>query len=386
MKPRHELAHIIEQYGQNFVKKHPQPAHHLRTLKALQQCRTSALGGHVSACSSCGSVSIAYNSCRNRHCPKCQGTQRQKWLLLRAAELPADGCFHVVFTLPHQLNEWCMQHPAAVYNLLFAAAWQTIAALARNPEFLGADTGMVASLHTWGQQLSLHPHLHCIIPAGGVTMKGRWKKARAKGKYLFPKKAIQSIYRAKFMAAFTQWCKARELHLPQQLCKQLMEVPWMVHAEAPLRGSGQIIEYLARYTHKTAISNHRITEVDQGKVSFKYKDYRCGGRQKNMTLNAEEFLRRFCLHILPSGFRRIRHYGLLSNRNKSRILPWVKAKSRAIKLLDWKQICIQYLGFNPDQCPHCHKTTMVTILTLEPRRGPPADNHYQSLKPYALEF
>ena len=386
MRPRHELAHIIEQYGQGFVKQHPQPAHHLRTLKALAQCRTAALGGHVSACTSCGTIGIAYNSCRNRHCPKCQGTQKQKWLLLRAAELPPNGCFHVVFTLPHQLNEWCMHHPAALYNLLFAAAWQTIAALSRNPQFLGADTGMVAILHTWGQQLSLHPHLHCIIPAGGVTMKGRWKKARANGKYLFPKKAIQSIFRAKFMAAFTRWSKANQQPIPQHMRKQLIGVPWMVHAEAPLRGSGQIIEYLARYTHKTAISNHRLVAVENGQVSFRYKDYRTAGRQKTMTLSADEFLRRFCQHILPAGFRRIRHYGLLSNRNKSKILGWVKSKSRAIKLMDWKQICIRYLGFNPDQCPHCNQPTMTTILTLEPRRGPPAADHFESLKPYAREF
>jgi len=376
VRPRFELAQVIREYGERFVESRNIPSHHLRTLRALQICRTADLGGHVEGCDHCGHIRVSYNSCRNRHCPKCQGTNRERWILRREEELPRTGCFHLVFTLPSVLNELCLHDPRAIYNILFGSVWDTIRGLSRNPRFLGAETGMIAILHTWGQQLMLHPHLHCIVPAGGLTLKGRWKPARNRGKYLFPVKAMGSIFRAKFMANLTNCSGKGNLQISARMRKALFEKPWVVYAKEPIMGSRQIIEYLGRYTHKIAISNHRIMAISGGRVTFRYKDYRDSEKEKQMTLDATEFLRRFCLHILPSGFRRIRHYGILSNRNKKMLIGLnnVNNQNKAVttsKELSWKDICVQRLGFDPDMCHSCKKGRMITLLTLLPGRAPP---------------
>ncbi len=245
----------------------------LRTLSALRQCRTAALGGHVDACSECSHVRISYNSCRNRHCPKCQNLQREEWMLSRENELLPVPYFHVVFTLPDLLNPLALHQPARLYGLLFEAAWQTVKAFASDHRHLGAQAGMTAILHTWGQTLSLHPHLHCIVPGGGITGSGKWKLARSKGKFLFPVKAMSTVFRAKFVAGL----RKSFTDLDPALCPALFGKPWVVYAKRPFSGPKQVIEYIGCYTHKVAISNHPLLSVEKEQITYSYKDYRQEG-------------------------------------------------------------------------------------------------------------
>ncbi|MCB0483633.1 MAG: IS91 family transposase [Flavobacteriales bacterium] len=369
--PRYELAQVVKMYGDQFLRKYPQKKQIVRALYAISVCRTAALGGHVSSCNKCGHKHPAYNSCRNRHCPKCQNARRERWIQLRAEEIPNVGCYHVVFTLPSQLYPLCVQYGAWLYDILFTAAWQTIAAMSRNPSFLGAEPGMVTVLHTWGQQLNLHPHLHCIIPAGGIDSRGGWKQPKGKNKYLFPINAMCSVFRAKYMAGLTAVSKREGISISQTLRKELMRQPWVVYAKAPIRGKGQIIEYLGRYSHKIAISNHRLTDIENGAIGFRYKDYRSGGQTKELRLDANEFLRRYCRHILPNGFRRIRHYGFLSNRRKRIVTRHNKRRIERIKRMSWVMLCRTFLGFDPIQCPKCKTGRMELSAILIVQRGPP---------------
>lgn len=370
MRPAHELAQIIDFYGGDYITQHSPNGYVQRILHAIQICRTSALGGHVDACEACGHVRISYNSCRNRHCPKCQNTQREAWIEARKQDLLPASYFHVVFTVPDKLNGLFLHDPAGMYRLLFKAAWETIAQFGL-VKYHG-DTGMIAVLHTWGQNLSLHPHVHCIVPGGGIDYKGNWKGVHisASGKsYLFPVENLSRVFRGKFMAALQR-------HLPQEkpLTRVLYKTDWVVYAKEPFAGPDQVVEYLGRYTHKVAISNHRLRSVDQTGVEFTYTDYR-DNRSKTMKLSGAEFLRRFCQHILPKGFVRIRHYGLLSASRKKQLKQLQKslgvsvAEKRVKK--DWKQICREHLGFDPDQCPECKQGRMVVVQWLAAVRGPP---------------
>jgi Putative transposase len=272
--------------------------------------------------------------------------------------------FHVVFTLLDTLNSLAMYNPKAVYDSLFAAAWQTIETFGRDHKHLGAQAGMIAILHTWGQQLTLHPHLHCIVPGGGLTKAGNWKTARNKGKYLFPVKAMSKVFRSKYVAAL----KERIPQTEKALIDQLYKKDWVVYAKRPFGGPEQVLEYLGRYTHKIAISNHRIVNVDTEAVTFGYKDYRQEGRKKTMTLEGMEFIRRFALHILPKGFVRIRHYGILSSTTKLKTIPIIRSQIPEKGLKPKTESKAQ--PYNPLMCPCCKTETMKTIEIL-PRRGPP---------------
>lgn len=316
--PTHELAHILNHYKQNFLQHHHASKHTLRTLGAIEKCRTAALGGHVDKCNNnaCGDVRISYNSCRNRHCPKCQATCREQWVVNRQKDLLPCTYYHLVFTMPHELNAFCMQHPKELYNILFAASKETVETFGRDPKHLGAHMGIVSLLHTWGQNLSLHPHVHMIVPGGGFTGAGYWKHAKSNGKFLFPIKAMSIVYKNKFMQKLKTFCDENKIPLDKQLRNKLYLMNWVVYAKQPFGGPKQVIEYIGRYSHKIAISNHRIKNIADGKVSFSYKDYAQGGIQKLMTLEATEFIRRFCMHILPPKFVKIRHYGFLASRNK----------------------------------------------------------------------
>ncbi|MEJ7826879.1 MAG: transposase, partial [Segetibacter sp.] len=252
---------------------------------------------------------ISYNSCRNRHCPKCQAVNRERWITAQQKQLLPVPYFHVVFTLPQEMNLYCLAHASSLYNLLFKVSKATIETFATDTKHLGAIAGMVSILHTWGQNLILHPHIHMIVPAGGFTLCGHWKHTKNKGRYLFPVKAMSIVFKNKFMQGLQTLIKEYNLpSLSDDDRKKLYSKSWVVYAKQPFGGPEQVIEYLARYSHKVAISNHRITAIADGKVSFRYKDYADGCKQKTMTLEATEFLRRFCLHILPKGFRKIRHY------------------------------------------------------------------------------
>ena len=362
----------MSRYGDEFLNTFPLSLQKRRTLRAIEQCRTEPLGWHVDACDACGHIRVSYNSCRNRHCPKCQTTQCERWLMGREADLLPVRYFHVVFTQPDTVNGLCLQYPAQMYKMLFEASWETIDAFSRDPKHLGAQLGMTSILHTWGQNLSLHPHLHCIIPSGGVTIRQKWKHARGNGKYLFPVKALSKMFRGKYLEKLKTWLTSEKVPFDSTRMDSLYRKNWVVYAKQPFLGPAQVLEYIGRYTHKVAISNHRIKGIDQGKIEFTYKDYRHGDQQKRMTLDANEFLRRFCLHILPPGFVRIRHYGILSCRNKSiiRRLQGVSPDQTPQKL-SWQDICRKRLSFDPDLCPCCGKGRMVTIERVLPSRAPP---------------
>lgn len=324
----------------------------------------------MQACKACGAESISYNSCRNRHCPKCQQTNKERWILDRESELLPVPYYHMVFTLPHCFNELLPKYAKEVYATLFKATWQTVQDFASDPKYLGAKTGMVNILHTWGQQLWLHPHVHCIVPGGGITKNGKWKHCKYGDKYLFPKRALSTVFRAKFMSLLR-----KEITIPQSLGKKAFEKKWVVYAKRPFSSPKTVVEYLGRYTHKAAISNHRLMDVNDKTVSFSYKDYRDASKQKVVTLQGVEFLRRFSAHILPSGFVRIRHYGFLASRNKATELNVAKSELKQPKWekneYSWIEICQQKLGYNPLVCAHCGTEQVVIMRILLPERGPP---------------
>jgi hypothetical protein len=275
-----------------------------------------------------------------------------------------------VFTLPHCFNELLPKHATEIYNALLKASWQTIQSFAADRKFLGAKAGMVSILHTWGQQLWLHPHVHCIVPGGGITKRGKWKPAKYKDKYLFPKRAMSVVFRAKFMELLRQ-----KMEVPQTVAKAAFKQNWVVYAKRPFASPKTVVEYLGRYTHKVAISNHRLLSVSKSQVSFSYKDYRDSSKKKVITLNGIEFLRRFVQHILPHGYIRIRHYGFLASKNKSKELNQAKAELKQThwerKHYSWQEIAEEKLDIKLNQCPHCKSNTLKMIRTLEPERGPP---------------
>lgn len=369
------MATIIRDYRTSFIEAHPQPAHHLRTLHAIEKCRTAYLGSHIDKCDHCDYLRVSYNSCRNRHCPKCQSTNRERWIEARQQDLLPTSYFHVVFTLPQELNTYCLNYPKELYTILFAASKETLMTLGNDPKHLGARMGMVSVLHTWGQNLSLHPHVHMIVPGCGMTPAGYWKQAKSKGKYLFPGAIMRAVYKGKFMEKFKLFMDEKKIELDVQLRKKLYSLNWVVYAKQPFGGPKEVIEYLGRYSHKIAISNHRIKDISEGNVTFSYKDYAAGGQQKLMTLAAVEFLRRFCLHILPPKFMKIRHYGFLASRVKQKlrmeqmmmgIIPRPKEKT------DWKTITKAKLGYDVDACPCCKTGRMICILNFA-AHAPPND-------------
>ena len=378
MRSAFEVANVINSQWQNIIHASHYNTWQLRTLDAIRRCRTASLGGHVDLCTNCGHTRISYNSCRNRHCPKCQQIQRERWIQTREAELLPATYFHVVFTLPEAINKLCLYEPAKIYKLLFDSAWSVMKSFAYDPKHLGAETGMISILHTWGQNLSLHPHIHCIVPGGGLTKAGFWKHARGDGKFLFPVKAMSQVFRARFVSGLRNTIKDWD----RSFYNDLFKTNWVVHAKRPFGGPKHVIEYLGRYTHKIAISNHRLISITNDQVAFRYKDYRDQSKNKIMTLEAQEFIRRFALHILPKGFMRIRHYGILSSSRKQKALPIIhqqlNSKYEIKEKKDWKQIAAD-LGFNPDCCPACKQQTMITILSFD-RRGPPDNEMIQSLK------
>jgi hypothetical protein len=364
VRAKHEVADVLRQHWQKVEASPPINSWQLRTLAAIMRCRTQQMGGHVDACTGCGQVRVSYNSCRNRHCPKCQGRKREQWIQAREQELLPVPYFHVVFTLPDTLNQLALHQPRLVYDTLFEAAWQTLLAFACDSRHLGARPGMVAVLHTWGQTLSLHPHLHCIVPGGGLTKHGRWKGARGKGKYLFPVKAMSRVFRAKYVQLLREKMPAVE----KELLKALFGKQWVVYAKRPFPGPEHVVEYLGRYTHKIALSNYRLTAVDEQSVTFSYKDYRQGAKKLEMRLEGMEFIRRFALHILPRGFVRIRHYGILSGTAKGAAIPVIRQQLPEGKRR--KAEVRQLEEYNPLECPCCKKETMVTLQVLA-KRGPP---------------
>jgi Putative transposase/Transposase zinc-binding domain len=352
MQPAWEVAAVLRHVNVSSLQL---TIHQQKTLRAITQCRTAALGGHIDACDTCGNISISYNSCRNRHCPKCQGHKRQEWIQKREADLLPCTYYHVVFTLPAQLNTLALQQPAMIYDALFKTAWLTLNQFGKNA---GIQSGMIAVLHTWGQNLSLHPHLHCIVPGGGISKNGRWQKQLRSDKYLFSVKALSKVFRAKYV----QQLRANGID-DKTLIESLFLAPWVVYAKRPFGGPAQVIEYLGRYTHKVAISNHRLQLITNKEVTFSYKDYKAKGTAKQTTLNNEEFTRRFAQHILPHRFVRIRHYGILSSTWKRGKLQQLQSSLMVVR----SEAPVKTLF---RKCPRCKTGTLITIEVFG-KRGPP---------------
>jgi Putative transposase/Transposase zinc-binding domain len=329
MKPhRLELADVFRTHQDDFLARwnHVLPGQKRRALRDIRDCRTAALGGHLQQCDRCGHRVILYNSCRNRHCPKCQASARARWLAQRQEELLPVPYFHVVFTLPQQIGRLALQNAKAVYNILFRAASQTLLETAADPRLLGASIGFLAVLHTWGQNLHLHPHLHCVVPGGGLSPDGSRWIACPKSSFFLPVRVLSHRFREKFLRQLRQAFRKGTLRFSgdlhsltkpaafQALCDTAGQIEWVVHIKPPLGGPRRVLKYLARYTHRVAISNHRLRSLENGRVTFEWKDYADRGRTKTMTLDAVEFIRRFLLHVLPSGMVRIRQFGFLANR------------------------------------------------------------------------
>jgi len=359
-------------------------------MRAIERCRTEALGGHLEQCDSCGHQRPVYNSCRNRHCPKCQSLARAQWLQDRQAELLPTQYFHVVFTLPEQIAAIAYQNKAVLYDILFRATAKTLQTIAADPWHLGAEIGFLTVLHTWGQNLLFHPHLHCLVPGGGIAADGsRWVACRTG--FFLPVRVLSRLFRRLFLkrlqAAFNSgrlsfFSSLQHLQDPQafaQCLAPLRQSEWVVYAKRPFGGSQQVLAYLGRYTHRVAIANNRLLSMQQGKVSFRWKDYRDHDSYKTMTLEAHEFIRRFLLHVLPSGFQRIRHYGFLANRVRQaklaqcRKLLGVPAPSPPSpqENSDYRDVYETLTGTSLRACPVCCEGHMVQIRILPPMAPTP---------------
>jgi hypothetical protein len=334
-RPPFEVADIIRQHGDRFIETHkgwltPQ---HRRVLRALVRCRTAALGGHLDRCARCDHRAISFNSCRNRHCPKCLTHARDQWLAARQDELLPVGYYHVVFTLPHLLSRLALQNKRVVYDLLFRASAATLLEVASNPKRLGAAIGFLSVLHTWGQQVLHHPHVHCVVPGGGLAFVDGTRSVHARTSFFLPVKILSRVFRAKFVAGLADAFRRGALGFPGDLqpladapafrafLRSLFRQRWIVYAKPRFGGPTHVLHYLARYTHRVAISNHRIVNVAEDQVTFRWKDYRHGSQLRTLTVSPDEFLRRFSLHVLPKSFVRIRFFGFLAHRRRAHDLP-----------------------------------------------------------------
>lgn len=371
-----ELQDIFRQFGPSYREKHRLPLVHLKAMRAIETCRTAALGSHLDRCEECGHLRISYNSCRNRHCPKCQGQTGQEWLAERLDDLLPVQYFHVVFTLPDLLNPLALYNQREIYGLLFRAASETLLELAAAPKFLGAQIGAIAVLHTWGQNLMNHPHLHCVVPGGGLSSDGlRWVQGRKK--FFIPVRVLSRKFRGKFLALLKEAYREGGLVFSgaavdapvsfQQLLDRLYRMEWVVYCKKPFAGPEYVLRYLCLYTHRVAISNSRIVSVENKSVTFKWRDYKDGQRIKLMTLEAAEFIRRFLLHVLPGRFVKIRHYGLFCNRNR-------RKKMRLCRNLAGRRRCkvpsvdkLARTGTDPWVCPRCGRGRMTIIRRFDSR-------------------
>jgi hypothetical protein len=389
-RPRLEVAEVFRRYGPAYRAAHVCSRAQQRVMRAIAVCRTAALGGHLEQCDACGHQRPAYNSCANRHCPKCQALARARWLAARQAELLETAYFHVVFTVPEAMAAIAFQNKAVVYGILFRATAETLRTIAADPQHLGAALGFLAVLHTWGQTLGHHPHLHCVVPGGGLAPDGqRWIRCRPG--FFLPVRVLSRLFRRLFLAQLQAAYARGQLHFAGTLAAlqdpaafaralgPLRGIEWVVYAKPPFGGPAQVLEYLGRYTHRVAISNNRLLTIDEGQVRFRWKDYRHHDRQKTMTLDAAEFIRRFLLHLLPAGFHRIRHYGWLANRFRAGKLALCRQLLEMPPVLpsptgprDYRDVFEALTGVSLRVCPVCRRGQMVWITTLPPgTRAPP---------------
>jgi hypothetical protein len=382
-RPALELADIFRQ--SDFARRHPLPRQQSRAIDAITACRTAALGSHVDECGQCGHIRISYNSCRNRHCPKCQSLARAQWLDARKAELLPVEYFHVVFTLPEPLARIAFYNQKTVYDILFRVTSETLLTIARDPRHLGAEIGFFAVLHTWGQNLHFHPHLHCVIPGGGLSPdQTRWVACRPG--FFVPVKVLSKLFRRLFLEALEMAFDENQLQFVGEIeslrnhqsfldyLAPWAKAKWVVYAKPPFGGPAHVLEYLGRYTHRVAISNDRLLAAEHGRVTFRYKDYRSSGREKRkvMSLPEEEFVRRFLTHVLPPGFHKIRFFGLLSNRGRKpnlalcRRLLETPIQDLLPRPADYRERYESLTGRSLKRCPQCGAEAMVCVLVTRP--------------------
>ena len=389
-RPTLEVADIFRRHGAAYRKAHKLSYEQLRVMRAIETCRTAVLGGHIEQCDRCDFTRNAYNSCRNRHCPKCQSAERAQWLESRKAELLPVEYFHVVFTLPEQIAEIAFYNKETVYGILFRATSETLLTIARDPKHLGAEIGFFAILHTWGQNLLHHPHLHCVVPGGGLSPdQERWVSCR-RGFFL-PVRVLSELFRRLFLEYLEDAFYKNQLRFPgsighlqdafafDEFLRAHERREWVVYAKPPFGGPQRALEYLGRYTHRVAISNHRLLSLEDGHVTFQWKDYRSEPREKSktMTVEADEFQRRFLIHTLPAGFQRIRHYGFLANCHRADKLKYCRSllMAGAAGLLPQPAECAQMKEAITEQqdihrCPRCGIGSMIRIAVLPCYRWP----------------
>ena len=361
---RPELADIFRQYGESYHRDHALPRPHQKVMRAVLACRTGELGGHLEKCNACGFERPAYNSCRNRHCPKCQSLAKARWLQKQTSELLPVGYYHWVFTLPHELNGLILANKKILLALLFKAVSETLLEFGRKR--FGETMGIIAVLHTWDQTLKDHFHLHCLIPAGALALDhSRWINARPN--FLFPVKALSRVFRGRFLALLKHSIARGKIASTDNAVKASRQKHWIVYAKKPFGSPRTVLDYLGRYTHRVALSNDRILKIENRKILLSYRDRKDGDRKKTMVLEAHEFIRRFLLHILPDGFVRIRHFGFLANRSKKHLLPQCR------KLLDLdpallhcpaqsaKDLVLKITGVDFTCCPCCREGTMMVV-------------------------
>jgi hypothetical protein len=373
--PRVELADVFRLHGENYCQSHPLTPEQYKVVHAILNCRTSVLGGHIEQCQQCQAIQYAYHSCRNRHCPKCESFKAAQWLQDRQAELLPVPYFHVVFTLPHSLNNLVLYNKRILYNLLFECAWETLKTLGQDPKRLGGEMAMLSILHTWGQNLSPHNHVHCIVPGGVLKPDGTWKSTNG---FLFPVKVLSRFFRGAYVSKLRILYQRQQLKMPNQLTEklnayefdqllnELMRQEWIVYAKPPFTDPENLLNYLGRYTHKIAISNHRILACDEESVTFKWRDYADHNKEKIMKLKPEEFIRRFLSHVLPDGFMRIRNFGFLANACKANKIPAIQEQLKYVPTdrAEQKDIATRLLeltGKDITRCPYCLQGTLKRI-------------------------
>lgn len=367
-----ELAQVLANHGEEFLSKNQLCPEQIKAFNAIITCRTSVLGGHASICDTCGHTQQAYNSCRNRHCPKCQFIKQVQWIDRLKASLPPIKYFHLVFTIPQCLHKTLYINQSSGYSILFKSAWEALKQCLANPKYLGAQTGAVAVLHTWGQTLTYHPHIHMIVPAGGLS-SDEMEWVRSNQKYLLPVKILSGVFRAVFSRLLQQAISKQQIKLPDdledfdQLKTKMYAKNWVVFAEKPLAGPQRVIKYLGRYTNRVAFTNSRLVADEDGKISFSYKDYSMGGVIRSMSLDASEFIKRFFRHVLPCGFYKIRYFGIMAQCNMTTKLALCfellekAAYYPQLQGLPAIEVLQMVTGIDPFVCPHCKKGRMQAI-------------------------
>jgi hypothetical protein len=393
MKCSLEVADLFRTFGPAYRKAHLMPLRHHRAMRAIEICRTSELGGHLDQCDHCAAIRVSYNSCRNRHCPKCQCLEKERWLEARQKDLLPTSYFHIVFTLPEGLRPLALRNQKVLYNLLFRTVSETLTELAQDSKHLGAEIGFMAILHTWSQTLIDHPHLHCLVTGGGLSLDAkRW--ISSKKDFFIPVKVLSSLFRGKFLDSLKKLYEAGELKFPGQI-EELKEAPvfkrfltnlyhqdWVVYCKPPLRDPEKVMDYLGRYTYRIAISNDRLVKLEGNRVTFRWRDSADNNKIKLLTLEAFEFIRRFLLHVLPEQFVKIRYYGILSHRSrKGKLLRCKKLlgvlipeKSKQVLKETWQDLMTRITGIDPRVCPYCGKGKMIQKGTLLPGSIDLSDN------------